>query len=59
MLALVLFLASLRVRVNAVYNTMFEISFANWVLPCRALLDHVDEAFSIFFLVYRCRIGFA
>ena len=38
---------------------MFEILFANWGPPCRALVDHVDEAFSIFFLVYRCMIGFA
>jgi len=41
------------------FLTMFEILFANWGPPCRALVDHVDEAFSIFFLVYRCMIGFA
>jgi len=41
------------------FLTMFEILFANWGPPCRALTDQVDEAFSIFFLIYRCMIGFA
>eukprot|EP00913_Durusdinium_trenchii_P025072 g23535.t1 len=39
--------------------SMFEILFANWGPPCRILVDHVHEAFSIFFLVYRCVLGFA
>jgi len=39
--------------------TMFEITFANWAPPCRLLLDDVSELFGIFFLVYRCAIGFA
>lgn len=38
---------------------MFEILFANWSPPCRVLVDNVSEWFSIFFLVYRCIIGFA
>ncbi|CAE7032049.1 Scn2a [Symbiodinium natans] len=41
------------------FLTMFEILFANWGPPCRALVDNVDEAFSLFFLIYRCMIGFA
>jgi len=41
------------------FLTMFEILFANWGPPCRVLVDNVDEAFSIFFLIYRCMIGFA
>ena len=36
-----------------------EILFANWSPPCRVLVDNVSEWFSIFFLVYRCIIGFA
>jgi len=39
--------------------TMFEIIFANWAPSCRLLLDHVSEYFGIFFLIYRCAIGFA
>jgi len=41
------------------FLTMFEILFANWSPPCRVLVDNVSEWFSIFFLVYRCIIGFA
>ncbi|CAJ1405989.1 unnamed protein product [Effrenium voratum] len=39
--------------------TMFEILFANWSPPCRVLVENISEYFSIFFLVYRCIIGFA
>eukprot|EP00913_Durusdinium_trenchii_P009755 g9163.t1 len=39
--------------------TMFEVLFANWGPPCRALTDNVSEWFSLFFLFYRCVIGFA
>jgi len=39
--------------------TMFEITFANWAPPCRILVDHVSESLGLFFLVYRCLIGFA
>ena len=32
-----------------------EIMFANWSPPCRVLVEHVSEWFSIFFLLYRCQ----
>eukprot|EP00927_Polykrikos_kofoidii_P031186 TRINITY_DN26854_c0_g1_i1.p1 TRINITY_DN26854_c0_g1~~TRINITY_DN26854_c0_g1_i1.p1 ORF type:complete len:577 (+),score=94.03 TRINITY_DN26854_c0_g1_i1:48-1733(+) len=38
--------------------TMFEITFANWAPPCRVLVDNISEAFTTFFLVYRCLVGF-
>mmetsp|Transcript_54866 Transcript_54866/g.128802 ORF Transcript_54866/g.128802 Transcript_54866/m.128802 type:complete len:693 (-) Transcript_54866:34-2112(-) len=38
--------------------TMFEVIFANWPIPCRVLVDHVDEWYSIFFIIYRCGVGF-
>ncbi|CAJ1452517.1 unnamed protein product [Effrenium voratum] len=38
---------------------MFEIMFANWSPPCRVLVENVSEWFSIFFLTYRCVLGFA
>eukprot|EP00439_Symbiodinium_sp_Y106_P050318 s939_g6.t1 len=36
--------------------TMFEVIFANWPIPCRVLVDHVDEWYSIFFIIYRCGV---
>lgn len=39
--------------------TMFEITFANWAPSCRLLLDNVSEWFGVFFLIYRCVVGFA
>lgn len=39
--------------------TMFEIMFANWGPACRILVENVSEWFSVFFLVYRCVMGFA
>lgn len=39
--------------------TMFEILFANWSPPCRVLMDNVAEEFFVFFLIYRCLVGFA
>jgi hypothetical protein len=39
--------------------TMFEITFANWVPTCRLLLDNVSEWFGLFFMIYRCVVGFA
>ncbi|CAK9003474.1 unnamed protein product [Durusdinium trenchii] len=39
--------------------SMFEIMFANWAPACRVLVDNVSEWFSVFFLVYRCVMGFA
>ncbi|CAE8681955.1 unnamed protein product [Polarella glacialis] len=41
------------------FLTMFEILFANWAPACRVLVENVSEWFSLFFLVYRCFIGFA
>ncbi|CAE7605531.1 unnamed protein product [Symbiodinium natans] len=38
--------------------TMFEVIFANWPIPCRILVDHVDEWYSMFFIIYRCVVGF-
>lgn len=39
--------------------SMFEIMFANWGPACRVLVENVNEWFSVFFLVYRCVMGFA
>lgn len=39
--------------------SMFEIMFANWGPGCRVLVENVSEWFSVFFLVYRCVMGFA
>eukprot|EP00913_Durusdinium_trenchii_P005732 g5347.t1 len=36
-----------------------EILFANWGPACRVLVDNVSEWFSLFFLAYRCVLGFA
>jgi len=41
------------------FLTMFEILFANWSPPCRVLVENVSEWLSIFFLIYRCVLGFA
>ncbi|CAE7237977.1 Scn4a, partial [Symbiodinium natans] len=41
------------------FLTMFEILFANWGPPCRVLVENVSEWFSVFFLLYRCVLGFA
>ncbi|CAE8642753.1 unnamed protein product [Polarella glacialis] len=41
------------------FLTMFEILFANWAPACRVLVDNISEWYSIFFLLYRCVIGFA
>ncbi|CAJ1441962.1 unnamed protein product [Effrenium voratum] len=39
--------------------SMFEILFANWGPPCRVLVENISEWFSVFFLLYRCVLGFA
>jgi len=39
--------------------TMFEILFANWGPPCRVLVENISEWFCVFFLIYRCVLGFA
>lgn len=41
------------------FLSMFEILFANWSPPCRILVENVNEWFSVFFLIYRCVLGFA
>ena len=38
---------------------MFEVLFANWGPPCRVLVENISEWFALFFLFYRCVIGFA
>ena len=35
-----------------------EVIFANWPIPCRLLVDYVDEWFSLYFIIYRCVVGF-
>merc|ERR1719223_2306679 len=39
--------------------TMWEITLANWVPPCRLLVDNVSEYFAIFVVAYKCIVGFA
>jgi len=39
--------------------TMFEIIFANWGPPCWELMNHVDEWWGVFVLVYKMTCGFA
>eukprot|EP00434_Breviolum_minutum_P002889 symbB.v1.2.002541.t4/scaffold103.1/size331058/6 len=39
--------------------SMFEVMFANWGPACRVLVQNVSEWFSLFFLFYRCVMGFA
>lgn len=41
------------------FLTMFEILFANWAPACRVLTDNVTEWWTLFFLLYRCLVGFA
>eukprot|EP00930_Biecheleria_cincta_P019177 TRINITY_DN14709_c0_g1_i2.p1 TRINITY_DN14709_c0_g1~~TRINITY_DN14709_c0_g1_i2.p1 ORF type:complete len:650 (-),score=103.38 TRINITY_DN14709_c0_g1_i2:147-1817(-) len=47
------------------FLTMFEVLFANWAPACRALVENVSECLLarsnsvVFFVVYRCIIGFA
>eukprot|EP00811_Abedinium_folium_P036636 NODE_9327_length_1432_cov_2.636782.p1 GENE.NODE_9327_length_1432_cov_2.636782~~NODE_9327_length_1432_cov_2.636782.p1 ORF type:complete len:428 (-),score=98.03 NODE_9327_length_1432_cov_2.636782:67-1350(-) len=39
--------------------TMFEITLANWAPSCWLLTNNVDERWCVFFLVYKCTVGFA
>jgi len=39
--------------------TMFEVTFANWAPACRVLVDNINEWYTLFFLLYRCTVGFA
>lgn len=41
------------------FLTMFEVLFANFAPPCRALLDNVSEWIAIFLILARCSAGFA
>lgn len=41
------------------FLTMFETLFANWGPPCRVVVGNISEWFSLFFLSYRCVLGFA
>jgi len=39
--------------------TMFEITLANWIVPCRLLSSQVNEWYGFFFIIYRGCIMFA
>eukprot|EP00811_Abedinium_folium_P004511 NODE_14153_length_1125_cov_5.586172.p1 GENE.NODE_14153_length_1125_cov_5.586172~~NODE_14153_length_1125_cov_5.586172.p1 ORF type:complete len:281 (+),score=73.93 NODE_14153_length_1125_cov_5.586172:74-844(+) len=39
--------------------SMFEITLANWSPACWLLTNNVNEAWAVFFLLYKCSIGFA
>eukprot|EP00812_Abedinium_dasypus_P001345 NODE_1162_length_1225_cov_574.024786.p1 GENE.NODE_1162_length_1225_cov_574.024786~~NODE_1162_length_1225_cov_574.024786.p1 ORF type:complete len:315 (-),score=132.91 NODE_1162_length_1225_cov_574.024786:263-1207(-) len=39
--------------------TMFEITLANWGPRCRLLMTNVGEVWALFFIAYRCTVGFA
>jgi len=41
------------------YVSMFEITFANWGPKCWVLVNHVDEAWGAFFILWRCCFGYA
>eukprot|EP00927_Polykrikos_kofoidii_P050657 TRINITY_DN4454_c0_g2_i1.p1 TRINITY_DN4454_c0_g2~~TRINITY_DN4454_c0_g2_i1.p1 ORF type:complete len:855 (+),score=125.54 TRINITY_DN4454_c0_g2_i1:65-2566(+) len=40
-------------------ETVFEITLGNWGPPCRLLQNTVDEWWVLFFVLYKCTIGFA
>merc|ERR1719408_171054 len=39
--------------------TMFEITLGNWMIPCRALVEEVNEMWMLFFLAHKLIIGFS
>merc|ERR1740121_3011380 len=39
--------------------TMFEITFGNWIVPCRVLMDNISEGFMLFSLLHKLVIGFS
>lgn len=39
--------------------TMFEITLGNWMPPCRALVENVNEWYLIFFILHKLMIGFS
>merc|ERR1719189_3113084 len=41
------------------YISMFEITLANWGPQCWQLVNEVGQTWGIFFIVWRCCIGFA
>merc|ERR1719204_448612 len=38
---------------------MFELTLGNWMPPTRALVEHVHEAYMLFFLMHKFVIGFS
>jgi len=41
------------------FITVFEITLANWGPRCRTLMEYVSERWAIFFIGYKCAVGFA
>merc|ERR1719512_294767 len=41
------------------FVSMFEITLANWGPQCWMLMNHVNELWGLFFIVWRCVVGFA
>jgi len=39
--------------------TMFEVSLANWAVPCRILLNNAGEGYAMIILLYKITCGFA
>jgi len=39
--------------------TMFQVIFSNWSQPCWLLVLNVSEWYGLFFVLYRCVLGFA
>jgi len=39
--------------------TMFELTLANWIVPCRLLMTNVHEWWGLFVLVYKLAVGFS
>lgn len=38
---------------------MFEVTMGNWMPPCRALVENVNEWFMLFFILHKLVIGFS
>jgi len=41
------------------FVTMFEVHMANWIKPCRILMETLGEFWGNLFIFYRCVMGFA
>jgi len=41
------------------FSTVFEITLSEWEPGSRMLMDHVSEWWSLFFMAYKCVVGFA